>query len=63
MSQSSHNQSHHTHVHLTESQNSWMWLTFAALLVVGMAYGYLHAGRAFWRVSGMTNESALGSRA
>jgi hypothetical protein len=63
MPQSSNNQSPQPHLHMSETQSSWMWLMFAALLVIGMVFGYLHAGRAFWRVSGLRNESALASRA
>ena len=62
MSQSSHNPSQQAEAQIRETRSSWLWLAVAALLVIGTVFGYLRASRAFWRVSGPANESALGPR-
>jgi hypothetical protein len=38
---------------------SWVWLGFAGALVVALVFGFLRAGRPFWKLSRVANESGF----
>jgi hypothetical protein len=42
-----------------DEQFSWMWLGFAAALVVALVFGFLHAGRSFWKLGSAATESGF----
>jgi uncharacterized transporter YbjL len=45
-----------------DEEFSFMWLAFAGLLVVALVFGFLRAGRLFWKLSSSANESSVSAR-
>jgi hypothetical protein len=41
---------------------SWLWLGLAAALVVALVFGFLRAGRSFWKLSRAATESGVLAR-
>jgi hypothetical protein len=41
---------------------SWLWLGVAAVAVVVLVFGFLRAGRPFWKLSSTATESSVLAR-
>jgi hypothetical protein len=41
---------------------SWVWLGLAAAVVVVLVFGFLRAGRSFWKLSSSATESSVLAR-